>query len=335
MASWSSLARSIWSTLAENSNEITHEQSLDSRPLIESRAKEGTPAFRPLSIGKARIEGTFSKIAYCTFKKKPACLIVIDLDFEYHNGCLFKDARIRLTIENESRRESDGTEKAENCIPSVSSPKSVLQFGPRDHFGITKPIVAHESYEFAGGHVGNSVITGPEIKMSRRSTVVQECRWQVQGRADREPRSQIYTWSAFGNKIASKDVASDKAFPRKLSVWMVVEHGNERFHADIEVTGRRRGDWLRQSWSSGNDMRGVDRKVFEPASSTKNLDVVKLREVIDTGNGSPGTCTSELDLESCFAMTAVLSNPTDEGKPEASSISQRRKKLRRYHQVLE
>lgn len=75
--------------------------------------------------------------------------------------------------------------------------------------------------------------------------------------------------------------------------------------------------------------------MFEPSSGTKSLDVVELSKLIDTRNGSPSTCTSELELESCFAMTEVLSNATDEGKSEASSISQRRKKLRRYLQVLE
>lgn len=93
--------------------------------------------------------------------------------------------------------------------------------------------------------------------------MVQESRWQVHGRGDRTPQGQTYIWSVFGNKAARKDIASDKTFPRKTSVWMVVEHENKRFHADIEVAGTRRGDWRPRFWSD-NDQRAVDRKVFEP-----------------------------------------------------------------------
>lgn len=106
-------ALSILSTVTteiqdEKINKQPH-PTLDSRPLISSLAREGTYAFDALNIGKARIEGTFSNIAYCSFKGKPACLIVIDLDFEYHKGCLFKDAQIRLSIESESQ--SGGSQK--------------------------------------------------------------------------------------------------------------------------------------------------------------------------------------------------------------------------------
>lgn len=289
---------------------------------IQSRVKEGTPAFRPLSIGKARIEGTLSKVAYCRFKEKPVCLVVIDLDFEYHKGCVLKDAQIRLTIESESQ--GDGIEKAEDGILSVSSPKSALRFGPRDHFGIVKNITSHNEYEFAGGHVGNQIVTGPEVKICRRTTEVQESRWQVQGRADREPRGQTYTWSAFGNRTACKDVASDKAFPRKLSIWMVVEHENKRFHADIEVTGKCRSNWFPQSWGRHNDQREADRKVFEPAPSTNILDIDKLSQLIDTRNRDLKAYTSELDLESCFVTKAVPSNKMSEERAQAWS---RRRKL--------
>lgn len=297
------LALSVLTTVAQNlRNEKTDEKTnaklpiaSDSRLVIKHRAREGTHAFSTVSIGEARIEGTFNKIAYCNFKGKPVCLIVMDLDFEYHEGCQFKDAQISLNIESESQ--SDGiNEKAEDGVESVSSPKTVLQFGPRDHFGAIKATNFHASQEFNGGHVGNQFATGPEIKIGRRKTIVQECRWQIHGRADRTPRGQTYTWSAYGNKAACKDFASDKTFPRKVSIWMIVEHENQRFHADIEVSGRRRGD--RRPWF-GSKQRAIDRKVFEPISSTKSLDIVKLSQILDARNGAADPLTSELNLESC------------------------------------
>lgn len=310
MVSQTSPALSRSSTLTENP------KAVDGRPLIESQAREGTSAFRPLDVGKARIEGTFSKIAYYNFNNKPACLIVVDLDFEFHEGCVFKDAQIRFNIESESQ--SDDIEKAEDGVQSVSSSKAVPHFGPRDHFGTIKTINNHDEFEIAGGHVGNNFFTGPEVKFCRKNTVIQESRWHVQGRADWMPRGQTYTWSVFGNKAACKDSASDKAFPRKVSIWMVVQHENKQFHADVEVTGRRRRGWAPHSWSSGHEKRGADRKVFlEPAPSTKDLNIDKLSQIIDKRNGEPNTYTSELDLESCFAKEDVLSNSTSEGKAKA------------------
>lgn len=295
------LALSVLSTImTETQDEKVNEQphmTLGTRPLIESRAREGTYAFDALSIGKARIEGAFSNIAYCSFKGKPACLVVIDLDFGYHEGCLFKDAQIRVNIGSESQ--SDGSEKAEHDVQSVSSPKTVLQFGPRDQYGDIKSSISHVSQEFAGGHIGNEFIKGPEFKFGRRMTLVQESRWQIHGRGDRMPRGQTYTWSVFCNKVARKDVTLDKTFPRKTSVWMVVEHENKRFHADIEVAGRRCGDWRPRFWS-GNDQRAVNRKVFEPTSSTKILDIDKLSQIINQRNAAESTRTSDLDLNGCF-----------------------------------
>lgn len=277
---------------------------------MESQAKEGTPAFRPLGIGKARIEGTFRRVVYCNVKREPVCLIIIDLDFEYCKGHVLKEAQICLTIESESP--GDGIGKAEDGIQSASSSKPALLFGPRDLFGSIKYVESRNELAIGGG-VQYGLVQGPGFKISTSKTEVRESRWHVQGRAEREAQvreGQTYAWLALGNKVALKDFASDKTFPRKLSVWMIFEHKNTRFHADIEVTAKLRRDWHLQTWSRRNDKRGtergIDRKVFEPTSSTKSLNIDKLNQLINARNENPHAYTFKLDLDRCLRRKLYL-----------------------------
>lgn len=95
-----------------------------------------------LGYRQSRIEGTFKKLVYCNLKMKPVCLIIIDLDLEYSNGCILKEAQICLTIESKSL--GDGIGKAEDGIRHLP-PNQPLYLGPAISLGasnISQPIRA-------------------------------------------------------------------------------------------------------------------------------------------------------------------------------------------------
>lgn len=209
-----------------NQSDTSSGNSSRSRSPSPSRslAAPHTSASKPVELHKARIESTFQKIEYSTFRGKPACFIVIDVRFIYNKKYMMRRANIQVSF---SKDRDDATDDA-------SFPRTTNAFGPIDSFGDveSKPTVKNAGLDVDAG------LPGSKVNFGVSTTQTKTQRWQIQGTrpAAKQGDGQSYNWTVFDNDLSSFD-----SFPRTVTLWMIIEHDNTPFYADMYMEGKLRG----------------------------------------------------------------------------------------------
>ncbi|MCJ1439422.1 hypothetical protein MMC27_008816 [Xylographa pallens] len=280
-----------------------------SQPTIQSLAAPHTPACTPVELHKARIESAFRTIEYIEFRDRPACLIVIDVRFIYNKKYQMRSANIEIAF----RKDPDSS-----TIES-SFPCSTDTYGPTEYFGDTESISNTQNVNLTTpGTIASYGLPTATIGSSRVQT--QNQKWQIQGtrQLPKLGPSQTYNWTIYDN-----DLSSFESFPRSVTLWMIVEHDNSPFYAEMHMDGKLRGhmattvvsrlssyyqdkkeisktivpegfvpeftidssmDTAHNIWNCLAAKRRVDSKYFIPSPCTSVcLDEVKLRAALSSG----------------------------------------------------
>ena len=173
------------------------------------------------------MESTFRTIEYGRFRNKPACLIVIDVRFLYNKKYQMKSANIKLTF---SKDPDDSTD-------DVSFPCTTDAYGPTEYFGSVESVSNTQSVGLATpGTIASYGIPTATIGSTSVRTKTQQ--WQIQGRRHlpKQGPSQTYSWT-----ISDNDLSSFETFPRAVTLWMIIEHDNTPFSAEVHMEGKLRG----------------------------------------------------------------------------------------------
>jgi hypothetical protein len=64
----------------------------------------------------------------------------------------------------------------------------------------------------------------------------QKEKWHIQGTRAKQGSSQSYNWTIYDN-----DLTEFESFPRTVTLWMIVEHDNTPFNAEMHMEGKLRG----------------------------------------------------------------------------------------------
>ncbi|MCJ1388513.1 hypothetical protein MMC18_001360 [Xylographa bjoerkii] len=274
-----------------------------------SIATPHTPACSPIELHKARIESTFRTIEYIDFRDKPACLIVIDVRFIYNKKYQMRSANIEITFGKDLDSSTD----------DASFPRTTDTYGPAEYFGDTESISNTQNVNLT---TPSAIATHgfPTATIGSSSVRTRNQKWQIQGtrQLPKQGPSQGYNWTIYDN-----DLSSFESFPRAVTLWMIVEHDNTPFYAEMQMDGKLRGhmatnvasrlssyyqdkkevsrtlapegfvpeltldasiDAAHNIWNCLAAKRRVDGKVFMPSPSTgARFDEVKLRAALTSG----------------------------------------------------
>ncbi|MCJ1379179.1 hypothetical protein MMC17_002279 [Xylographa soralifera] len=267
------------------------------------------PACAPVELHKARIESTFRTIECIDFRDKPACLIVIDVRFIYNKKYQMRSANFEIAF----RKDPDSS-----TIDSLF-PHTTDTYGPKEYFGDTESI---SNTQNANLTIPSTIASYglPTATIGSSSVQTQSQKWQIQGtrQLPKQGPSQSYNWTIFDN-----DLSSFESFPRSVTLWMIVEHNNSPFYAEMHMDGKLRGhmatnvvsrfssyyqdkkevsktivpegfvpeltidasiDAAHNIWSCLAAKRRVDSRFFIPSARTGvRLDEVKLRAALSSG----------------------------------------------------
>ncbi|MCJ1401048.1 hypothetical protein MMC11_004260 [Xylographa trunciseda] len=201
-------------------------QSRSSSP-SRSLAAPHTLACSPVELHKARIESTFRTIEYIDFRDKPVCLIVIDVRFIYNKKYQMRSANIEIAF----HRDPDSSAE------DASYPRTTDTYGPTEYFGDAEsiPNTQNVSLKTPGKLAGCEL---PTATIGSSNVRTQSQKWQIQGtrQLSKTGPSQRYNWTVFDN-----DLSSFESFPRAVTLWMIVEHNNAPFYAEMHMDGKLRG----------------------------------------------------------------------------------------------
>lgn len=196
-----------------------------------SPATPHTPACSPVELQKAGIESTFRTIEYGTFRDKPACLIVIDVRFVYNKKYQMRSANIQFTFNKDPS----------SSTSDISFPRTTNAYGPTDSFGDVESVSSTQNIclNTPGTVVGCNL---PTATIGSSSVRTQNQKWQIQGtrQIPKQGPSQTYNWTIFDNDLSSFD-----SFPRDVTLWMIIEHDNMPFYANVHMEGKLRGHMAR------------------------------------------------------------------------------------------
>ena len=255
------------------------------------------PACSPVELHKARIESTFKRIEFIDFKEKPACLIVVDVRFIYNKNYQIRSANIEVTFSKDQNSSADGS----------SFPRTTDTFGPMEFFGDTESISLTQNVDLTTpGTIAQCGL--PTAKYNSLRVQTQKQKWHIQGTRGKEGSGQSYNWSIFDNDLSDFD-----SFPRAVTLWMIVEHDNMPFYAEMCMDGKLRGHMAMNAaskvrkalvqeefvpeftldsiinaahniWSVSAAKRMADSKFFTPSACTcVPYDKEKLRAALTSG----------------------------------------------------
>jgi hypothetical protein len=201
---------------------------------------EGTTPMQRITnqveLGRAKLWYRLSQIQHGTFKGKPACLVIIDFNFNYDKTCSITNADIVVTFG--SKLTEKPASKPVNEIDEIVPFATDLRW-PRKATGPSSNV--HLSNEtrlgLKFGFEGFSIET-PESTRGKQGEQT-DSGWRITGgpiEIQKPVRSQRgYLWRISGNDFNNYPV------PEDFSLGMIVQHNMVDFWIKVKIKGALRG----------------------------------------------------------------------------------------------